>query len=448
MSANDYPIVFVHGFLGWGPDEAGFGHYWKGVQKVPMEVLDGRTVAFASVGPLSSQWDRARELFYRIRGGEVDYGTHPAHYGDEPDHLDKLGIQPDGTRVEGWPHHEKPLFADWGPDRPIHLVGHSQGASTIRVLQHMLSEGLFDNEPAGDSWIRSVTTISGVNNGTTMAYANGAAEPDGRLRRKGGIELLAHLVKLSLETSFDLLRRPLLLSEILSALPHVAAEYNWDLEQWGLTRRSGWDLRWPPWPEPLADFLLRVLRHDFLYGKDCAPYDLSVHSMAQWNRVLRESAETFYFAFVTQSTEADSHGHHTGGRDMLPLLRSLGREMGRFSETLEGVSGFQPEAWWPNDGAVPCVSQVEPWLGRPGVAEGGEAARDEYRHNWDGDWPDGEIEPGIWHVMKDPLRGWDHLDIVVFPDRAAEFPGKEGKLEGQVKFYTRLMEGLWDLPPR
>jgi len=27
---NDYPIVLIHGFLGWGPDEMGGYKYWGG----------------------------------------------------------------------------------------------------------------------------------------------------------------------------------------------------------------------------------------------------------------------------------------------------------------------------------------------------------------------------------------------------------------------------------
>ena len=29
-SQNQYPVVFVHGFMGWGPDEMGPYNYWGG----------------------------------------------------------------------------------------------------------------------------------------------------------------------------------------------------------------------------------------------------------------------------------------------------------------------------------------------------------------------------------------------------------------------------------
>ncbi len=422
MSANEHPIVFVHGVLGWGPEEAGFGRYWEGAHDA---APDGKKVGFASVGPISSHWDRARELFYRIQGGEVDYGRrHADHFGHD-------------RRRGGWTV-EEALYPDWSPSRPIHLVGHSQGACTIRVLQHMLSEGLFEGQPASDGWIRSITTISGVNNGSTLTYAKGFAEDDGRLSRLG-TELVASLTGLTLTTSLHLAQTPLFLGKLLLHLPHVIDGYNWDLEHWGLRRREWRPFGWRLWHEPLAKFFLRVLLHGFLYGKDNAAYDLSLHGMAAWNRVLRESPETFYFAYVTVATH-EFEGRQVGLDDMNPLLRSFADHMGRFSEPIDGVPGFDPEAWWPNDGGVSSVSQVEPWLGRPGVAKGGEAARDEYRRHWDGvDWPAEEPDPGIWHVMRDTFKEWDHLDVVVFPDDSE-------KRQRQIEFYGELMERLWGLP--
>ena len=30
MAENNYPIVFIHGFMGWGPKEMGNYSYWGG----------------------------------------------------------------------------------------------------------------------------------------------------------------------------------------------------------------------------------------------------------------------------------------------------------------------------------------------------------------------------------------------------------------------------------
>ena len=86
VAANNYPVVMVHGFLGFGPNElqgTGF-KYWGGFNDVTahMKTTNGsHQVLVAAVGPVSSNWDRAVELFYQIKGVCADYGSkHTAKY--------------------------------------------------------------------------------------------------------------------------------------------------------------------------------------------------------------------------------------------------------------------------------------------------------------------------------------------------------------------------------
>ena len=82
-SQNDYPIVLVHGFMGWGPDEMGSYNYWGGKYEMVQEFeKKGHKILVSNVGPVSSNWDRAVELYYQIKGGQVDYGKgHSNTYG-------------------------------------------------------------------------------------------------------------------------------------------------------------------------------------------------------------------------------------------------------------------------------------------------------------------------------------------------------------------------------
>ena len=62
MGGNSYPIVLVHGFLGWGRDEMPGYYYWGG--RTDLEALlqdSGHKVFSVSVGPISSNYDRAIE---------------------------------------------------------------------------------------------------------------------------------------------------------------------------------------------------------------------------------------------------------------------------------------------------------------------------------------------------------------------------------------------------
>ena len=81
---NQYPIVLVHGFIGWGPEEMGRYPYWGGdLDLTGFLESFGFEVFTVSVGPVSSNWERAVETFYQIKGGQVDYGKN---------HSNELGI--------------------------------------------------------------------------------------------------------------------------------------------------------------------------------------------------------------------------------------------------------------------------------------------------------------------------------------------------------------------
>ena len=70
-----FPLVLIHGFLGWGREEMAGYYYWGGRSDLESHLRDaGHKVYTVSVGPISSNFDRAIEAFYQIKGGQVDYG--------------------------------------------------------------------------------------------------------------------------------------------------------------------------------------------------------------------------------------------------------------------------------------------------------------------------------------------------------------------------------------
>jgi len=120
---NRHPIVLVHGFLGWGPEEMNGYSYWGGLHDLEehLESL-GFTVFTVSIGPVSSNWERAIEVFYQIKGGQVDYGEN---------HSKAWGIiqKPEKKVYPG-------LYPEWDDEHPVHLIGHSMGGQTIRMLAY------------------------------------------------------------------------------------------------------------------------------------------------------------------------------------------------------------------------------------------------------------------------------------------------------------------------
>ena len=76
----------------------------------------GNEVYTVSIGPISSNWDRAIEAYYQIKGGQVDYGkNHSNKY--------KIIQKPKNKNWDG-------LYPKWDSNNPIHIIGHSLGGQT------------------------------------------------------------------------------------------------------------------------------------------------------------------------------------------------------------------------------------------------------------------------------------------------------------------------------
>ena len=75
FSQNTQPIFLIHGFFGWGRDEMNGYYYWGGEQDFQEKLRGfGYEVYTLSVGPVSSNWDRAIEAYTQIKGGCINYG--------------------------------------------------------------------------------------------------------------------------------------------------------------------------------------------------------------------------------------------------------------------------------------------------------------------------------------------------------------------------------------
>ena len=167
---NQYPAVFVHGMYGWGMEE-GINQkypYWGASCGDLMEFLqENNYEAYAvSVGPVSSAWDRACELYACLTGTKVDYGKA---------HAEKFIHRRFGRT------YEKPLFEGFSKEKKIHLIGHSFGGITIRLFVYLMEHGseeeravTREDEISGlftggkGDWIQSVTAICAPHNGSVL----------------------------------------------------------------------------------------------------------------------------------------------------------------------------------------------------------------------------------------------------------------------------------------
>ena len=130
--SNDYAIVLVPGFAGWGRDELLGFKYWGGLHDIEADLSDHYYETYtAAAGPVSSNWDRACELYAMLKGGQVDYGeVHASRYQHQ-----RYGRTYEGL-IPGWGD----LNAASGRITKVHLVGHSLGGQTARTISEMAAD--------------------------------------------------------------------------------------------------------------------------------------------------------------------------------------------------------------------------------------------------------------------------------------------------------------------
>ncbi|GMF36634.1 unnamed protein product [Phytophthora lilii] len=366
QATNKYPIILVNGFSGWGRDELLGFRYWGGIQGDFQDELtkQGYTVYTAAVGPFSSNWDRACELYAIIKGGQVDYGKkHSATH----NHLRY------GRNYTG-------LYPQWGTTNSdgtinkVHLVGHSMGGQTIRMLAQLLAKGTtgapIQEDPSshplfigGKSWVHSVTTFASPNQGTTLG---------------DGFSTIGDSVK-------DLLAGVLSVVGILGDSAKMV--YDAKLDQWGITnKQSG---------ESLQTYIDRVFSSSiFKPGfKDVCLWSLSTGGAKEEATWVKTLSDVYYYSYATIDT------YDT--RDLLlrkialPNLLTMLLPLDPLAAFLGGR--YAPDTlklstdWQPNDGVVNTIS-----MGSDGVGTAVTFA--------------GSSQLGKWNKMPQ-LNRLDHLAV-------------------------------------
>ena len=354
---NNYPIVLIHGFMGWGPNEMGGYRYWGGTKDyVEMLELDGHAVFVVSVGPVSSNWERAIEVYYQLKGGQVDYGRN---------HSEKHNIiqEPEGKSYEA-------IYPEWDENHPVHLIGHSMGGQTARMLHYLLTQEIYEDEEnkvreksdllggVQRNLINSITAISAPHNGTTLTEVVTKTIP-----------FIQYFVGIAgvVGTQF----------------------YNFDLDQWGFNRKE--DETW-------ASYINRMRTHDAWQTKNMSSWDLSLDGAQELNGFLQAAPDVFYFSFITSTTQRQpgSQIHiPIEGTPILIRTRStlLGSRVGYWSD------GSQTDSlWYENDGVVNTISMYGPSTGSNGPDPIVEYDENEL------------LIPGQWYWIK--VYPMDHWNII------------------------------------
>ena len=400
--ATRYPTVYVHGLMGWGERDQIYSAvpYW-GLTTDLMPYMTGKGYESyaASVGPLSSAWDRACELYAQLTGTTVDYGAaHAAEYGHA-----RYGVT-----------YDQPLFAGWSASKKINLVGHSFGGATIRLFLDILADGSAAEQAAAKAagtevspffeggkadWVYSLTTLAAPHNGTTF------------------LECCGSMAQFAAEASTAMAK--------LLGISDFKGVYDFQLEQFGFYRKDG---------ETVLEALDRVLHSDFLSHNDNVFRDLTIDRALELNDDIEIQPNVYYFSYAGDKTrQSVLTGERTSAADMTPLFVPFANKMCTcYDQTTAG--GFRiDKTWAPNDGLVNTVSALYPTdsAGRCLTKTGqtGYVQRDGYSNV--------SYQPGVWNVM--PVRHYDHGNFIAgmpVPDLASQ------SVTALRQFYLSLMDNL------
>jgi len=310
ISSNKYPIFLIHGFMGWGREELNNHYYWGGEEDL-QEILEeeGFIVHTLSVGPISSNWDRAIEAYTQIKGGCIDYGN---------EHAMKYNIiqKPLGECYDG-------LYPEWDAEHPIHIIGHSQGGLTARMLEYLLEIKL-ENESSEllskkhNNYIKSITTFSTPHNGTTLAFL--------------------------INNKFPSLQKMAAYAGILNDLI-FKNYYDFDLAQWNLQKEDS---------ESYYEFMSRLNNSEIKSTKNSASWDLSINGANMFNDISLSNKKTYYFSYSTSASILQKNSkNHKPKKTMNYYLRP--------ASILMGSDEAPPNPdWYENDGIVNTVSMDGP----------------------------------------------------------------------------------------
>lgn len=317
-----------------------------------------------------------------IKGGCVHYGKKHAMY---------YGHNVTGRCYDG-------IYKEWGTIvngkvKKIHLIGHSMGGQTIRMLAQLLANGThnapIEEDPyshelfAGgkQDWIHSITTISTPNQGTPIADK---------------VDQLGDKLKQIGTAVFALI-----------GIDPDKVSYDGKLDHWGISPRKK--------NESLSDYIDRLIKSSLFQSKnalqDLAGWGLSMNGAKDENSWVTTLPNIYYYSVSTQDTYRIGDVELPRPHSMLLILQPSSYYLGSKKILQLGYS----RDWQPNDGLVPTISMS--FDGRSKVVNGITTSI-----------------PGQWHHVA-AFTKMDHGAIIGL------------KLSRDVfDFYSAQCKFLWDLP--
>lgn len=390
---NDAPFVFVHGLNGWG-DADGINKivsYWGATTGNLMKYLrsEGYECYAASLGPINSVWDRACDLYAQIIGATVDYGE--AH-SKEFNHA-RYGRTYHNALVPDWGK-----LDEAGKIKQVHLIGHSYGGATVRMLVHLLTEGSAEERAVTPSdkisglftggksdWVKSTTAICTPHNSSTMYYPLGAF---------GMVDVIAFMSYVFI----GIAGRGSLNGKLI----------DFHMEQYGLSEVPG---------SKGTTGLFKAIRNTLASEEDSCAHDLTPEGARKLNEVIEISEDVYYFSYPFSTTKpVPVLGIEVPTLKTNPIISLIALMMGTVKFKDPDTGFVYDKEWLANDALVNTESSKYP-LDEPFT-----------------EFNPQSINKGVWNVM--PVTEGDHGDAIgLFADKTQTR-----------EFYLEMCEMLNELP--
>ncbi|KAL4732938.1 hypothetical protein BDV11DRAFT_214669 [Aspergillus similis] len=189
LAKNQHPIVLVPGFTGFGEPLFGSVNYWGGFEDLPLQLKERTNVPIIlpRIGPISSNWERACELYCQLHiiqrqgpGTGFDERNQFPATNIPVDYGQYISILPPQTPQTPWSTKQAAVLGTldpcwrWNDEHPVHMICHSQGGNTVRLLIELLSGRHGQKHPSyfnygnQQNMIKSVVTLGTPYQGTTI----------------------------------------------------------------------------------------------------------------------------------------------------------------------------------------------------------------------------------------------------------------------------------------
>lgn len=348
---NTYPVVLVHGFAGWGRNEVALNlygdatpeiHYlyWGGQAlgsgTVDIEAeLNNRNASYhvytASVGPITSVYDRACDLWAQLKGGDNNKALYGANHAAASGSAEFPHAADSGTRTYNNLRNSKgETLGAVNASNPVHLIGHSMGGLTIRMLAGLLRHG----SPWGDTaiwpggqtgYIRSITSAATPHNGTTLTHM---VQNITNVLNDWGVDWLSVVTGENVVNTIDLV-------------------YGLDIEQWtnGL-ENAPTNIAAVAGSSACLSYKPAISDHSLWDMSPCG----AMYQLNTWNQ-MKACPDIYYFSYSCEQSNDD------GSPELGNLFGAFTSAMGNYANT----QGAGLDAKWRlHDGVVNTASAAKP----------------------------------------------------------------------------------------